>query len=62
MGLEGLTRTQIRDTLGRNQPGANIDAALAALAAADRAHIHTDIATGGRQARTWTATLASSLS
>lgn len=55
-GPDGLTRTQIRDTLGRNAPGADIDAALAALAGAGRAQIHVDTATGGRPARTWTAT------
>jgi len=53
-GDQGLTRTQTRDALGRNAPGADIDAALAALAAAGRAQVHTD--TGGRPARTWTAT------
>jgi hypothetical protein len=55
-GPAGLTRTQIRDALGRNQPGADIDAALAALAANGKAHISTDTTTGGRPARTWTAT------
>jgi len=57
-GPQGLTRTQIRDTLGRNQPAANIDAALAALAADNRAHPHTDTTTGGRPAQTWTTTTA----
>lgn len=55
-GPAGLTRTQIRDTLGRNQPSADIDAALAALAADGRAHLGIDTTTGGRPARTWTAT------
>ena len=54
-GTHGLTRTQIRDTLGRNQAATNIDAALAALAADGRAEVHTNTATGGRPARTWTA-------
>lgn len=55
-GSAGLTRTQIRDALGRNAPGADIDTALAALVAADRAQVHLDATTGGRPARTWTAT------
>ena len=54
-GARGLTRTQIRDTLGRNAPGADIDRALAELASGGRAHLHVDTATGGRPARTWTA-------
>lgn len=60
-GPAGLTRTQIRDALGRNQPAATIDAALAALAADGAARIHTDTATGGRPARTWTAAPPSDL-
>lgn len=52
-GPAGLTRTQIRDTLGRNQPGADIDAALAALAANGKARVCTNTTTGGRPARTW---------
>jgi hypothetical protein len=56
-GAAGLTRTQIRDALGRNQPGADIDAALSALAADGRAQVCIDTTTGGRPARTWTATL-----
>jgi hypothetical protein len=55
-GPAGLTRTQIRDTLGRNQPSANIDTALAALTADGKAHVHTNTTTRGRPARTWTAT------
>ncbi len=55
-GNQGLTRTQIRDTLGRNHPGADIDAALATLATHRCAQVHTDTTTGGRPARTWTAT------
>ncbi|MDQ2729307.1 MAG: YfjI family protein [Actinomycetota bacterium] len=54
-GPDGLTRTQIRDTLGRNASGANVDAALAALATHHRAQVRTNNATGGRPARTWTA-------
>ena len=53
-GPQGLTRTQIRDALGRNQPGANIDAALAALANDGRAQVGTSTTTGGRPSRTWT--------
>jgi hypothetical protein len=53
-GPQGLTRTQIRDALGRNQPGANIDAALAALATDGRAQVGTATTTGGRPSRTWT--------
>jgi hypothetical protein len=55
-GPGGLTRTQIRDALGRNQPGADIDSALAALSTDGRAQVCT-LSTGGRPARTWTATL-----
>ncbi len=51
----GLTRTQIRDHLGRNQPGTAIDAALAALATTGRAHCQR-IEGPGRPAQHWTAT------
>src|SRR6266508_2637808 len=50
----GLTRTQIRDLLHRNQPGVAVDQALAALAQADRARRHRVI-TRGRPAELWTA-------
>ncbi len=51
----GLTRTQIRDHLGRNQPGIAIDNALTALADHGRAH-HQTIQTAGRPAQLWTTT------
>jgi hypothetical protein len=51
----GLTRSQISDTLKHNQPAGQIDHALNALHAADRASV-TQIATGGRPAQLWTAT------
>lgn len=54
---DGLTRTQLRDLFGRNQPAARTDAALAALAATGRIHRHRS-ATGGRPAEIWTATPA----
>jgi len=52
-GHEGLTRTQIHDALGRNQPGASIDTALAALTASGLARSRTKTATGGRAAHLW---------
>jgi Protein of unknown function (DUF3987) len=53
----GLTRSQISDTLKHNQPAGQIDHALRALQATDRATV-TQIATGGRPAQLWTATAA----
>lgn len=58
-GPAGLTRTQIRDALGRNQPGADIDAALTVLATNGKARVCTDTTTRGRPSRTWTASLPS---
>lgn len=52
---DGLTRTQLRDLLHRNQPAHRIHDALDALAAAGRATRHTR-RTSGRPAETWTAT------
>jgi hypothetical protein len=49
----GLTRTQIRDLFDRNQPGATLDQALAALANTGRARRHR-VNTGGRPADIWT--------
>jgi hypothetical protein len=54
---DGLTRTELRDLLHRNQPVARVDAALRALADSGRATRHTRH-TGGRPAETWTATPA----
>jgi hypothetical protein len=54
----GLTRSQISDTLKHNQPAGRIDHALNALQTAERATV-TQIATGGRPAQLWTATTAS---
>lgn len=54
----GLTRTQIRDHLGRNRAGPAIDDALASLASAGRAHCER-LASAGRPAELWTATAAS---
>lgn len=51
----GLTRTQIRDHLGRNRPGPAIDDALAALASAGRAHCER-VESAGRPAQLWAAT------
>jgi hypothetical protein len=51
----GLTRTQISDTLKHNQPAGQIDHALQALRAAERATA-THKPTGGRPAQLWTAT------
>lgn len=51
---DGLTRTQLRDLFGRNQPAARIDTALAALASTGRAWRHR-AATAGRPAEIWTA-------
>lgn len=51
---DGLTRTQLRDLLHRNQPAGRIHDALEALAAAGRATRHTR-RTGGRPAEIWTA-------
>jgi hypothetical protein len=52
---DGLTRSQISDTLKHNQPAGHIDHALRALHDAGRATA-THIATGGRPAQLWTAT------
>jgi len=52
---DGLTRTQINDTLQHNQPARQIDQALHALTLAGRAN-RTQIATTGRPAQLWTAT------
>lgn len=49
----GLTRTQLRDLFGRNQPAARIDSALSALAAAGRIQPRR-CATAGRPAEIWT--------
>ena len=54
---DGLTRSQISDTLKHNQPAGQIDHALHALQTAGRATV-TQIATGGRPAQLWTATPA----
>lgn len=51
---DGLTRTQLRDLFGRNQPAARIDAALAALASNQRVSRHRT-PTAGRPAEIWTA-------
>ena len=49
---QGMTRTEIRDLLGRNRPGAAIDEALAALGTAGRARTERT-ATAGRPAQRW---------
>ena len=49
---QGMTRTEIRDLLGRNRPGAAIDEALAVLAAAGRARTER-VETAGRPAQRW---------
>ena len=51
---DGLTRTQLRDLFGRNQPAARIDTALAALVNTGRVWRHR-AATAGRPAEIWTA-------
>jgi hypothetical protein len=51
----GLTRTDIRDLFNRNRPQTAIDAALAELARAGRAH-PARVPTGGRPAQLWHAT------
>ena len=53
----GLTRSQISQTLNHNQPAGEIDTALNALHAAERATV-TQIPTGGRPAQLWTAAQA----
>jgi len=50
----GLTRTQVRDHLGRNRSGAAIDDALAALATAGRAQCRR-VDGAGRPAQLWAA-------
>ncbi|MGH7080648.1 MAG: DUF3987 domain-containing protein [Acidimicrobiales bacterium] len=52
---DGLTRTQLRDHFGRNQPTARIDAALACLAQSGRAQRRRQH-TAGRPAEIWAAT------
>ncbi|MGA2015133.1 MAG: hypothetical protein ABSH51_32030 [Solirubrobacteraceae bacterium] len=56
---DGLTRSQISQTLNHNQPAGQIDYALHALHAAGRVTA-TQIPTGGRPAQLWTATGPSS--
>lgn len=51
----GLTRSQLSQTLNHNQPAGEIDSALHALNTAGRVTT-TQIPTGGRPARLWTAT------
>ncbi len=51
---DGLTRTQIRDLCHRNQSGARIDGALAALRSAGRI-TRGRVITGGRPAELWSA-------
>lgn len=53
----GLTRSQLSQTLKHNQPAGEIDRALHALHAAARV-TQTQIPTGGRPAKLWTATSA----
>ena len=55
---QGLTRTDIRDLLGRNRPAAAIDVALAALARTGRATSQR-LLTPGRPCVLWTATAPS---
>ena len=54
----GLTRTDVRDLFNRNQPQTIIDAALAELARAGRAH-PARVVTDGRPAQLWHATTPS---
>lgn len=56
---DGLTRSQLSQTLNHNQPAGEIDTALHALHAAGRATA-THIKTGGRPAQLWTAAAAPS--
>lgn len=51
---QGMTRTEIRDHLGRNRSGAAVDAALAALARSGRARAER-LSTAGRPAVLWSA-------
>jgi hypothetical protein len=51
---QGMTRTEIRDHLGRNRSGAAIDAALAALAATGTGRAQR-LVTAGRPAVLWNA-------
>ncbi|MGZ6661992.1 MAG: hypothetical protein ACXVHL_32125, partial [Solirubrobacteraceae bacterium] len=53
---DGLTRSQISQTLNHNQPAGQIDHALHALHTAGRVTA-TQIPTGGRPAQLWNATL-----
>ena len=52
-GEAGMTRTQIRDLFGRHRKSAEIDAALALLAAIGKAKCVTGDVTGGRRAEVW---------
>jgi len=51
-GSKGLSRTEIRDALGRHRPGDEIDRALAQLEGLKLAQ-HEDVTTGGRPAERW---------
>ncbi|MHB1502308.1 MAG: hypothetical protein ACYCYK_14465 [Candidatus Dormibacteria bacterium] len=55
---QGLTRTDIRDLLGRNRPATAIDIALATLARTGRATSQR-LVTAGRRAVLWTAAVPS---
>jgi len=57
-GEDGLTRTQIRDALGRNRSGSRIDQALHELARHRLAHIEQESTDGrpGRPVERWRAT------
>jgi hypothetical protein len=52
-GEAGMTRTQIRDLFGRHRNRAEIDAALALLAAIGKAKCAAGDVTGGRRAEVW---------
>ncbi|MHB1575136.1 MAG: hypothetical protein ACYCX9_01290 [Candidatus Dormibacteria bacterium] len=55
---QGLTRTDIRDLLGRHRPATAIDGALATLACTGRASSQR-LLTAGRPAVLWTAAVPS---
>lgn len=55
---EGLTRTQIRDALGRHAIREDVDRALGALAGQGLANVRRELGTGGRPRELWSATKA----
>jgi predicted transcriptional regulator len=55
-GSRGMSRTEIRNLLGRNKSQHEIELALEHLACTSRARSVAEMATGGKPKEVWTAT------